>query len=328
MAKGRQKPPKKGVRYIAQKLRKYYPKRYKNFNEALIKSRVIFQELDKRSDPKTKRVNLRNIFSVERIPKKPKDVEPIIPSGFYEAKMFFDIENEFDLIYRQLPEKVYVKSKISKESLPLLQGDKDNAQQIEEKFQEKAYVLYFKDFVDYGNEMLELSQGDTSDDVTCFYTYTKPIKKNGKWIMYIIACDEDGIQCDYGFDPDDFQLPKQFIECPKNFQDMPYNALRREAKKRGIKFKKSPTKSELISELEKQPTPTPTPQPAKPTSKSEQSDVELEKAKTKRIKEETKKLSEENKKRELDLRQQELDMEKIQYGLMTIKEFKDKWGNK
>ena len=62
---GKTKKPKKGIRYIAQKLRKYYPKRYKNYNEALVKARVVFTELNSRQDAKSKKVNLRNIFSVE-----------------------------------------------------------------------------------------------------------------------------------------------------------------------------------------------------------------------------------------------------------------------
>ena len=328
MAKGRQKKPKKGIRYIAQKLRKYYPKRYKNFNEALVKSRVIFDELSKRTDEKLKRVNLRNIFSVERIPKKPKDVEPTIPSGFYEPKPYYDIGNEFDLIELQLPDNVYIESKVSKSNLPILQGDVDNATNIQNEFQQDPYEVYFKDFVDYGNKMLELSQGDTSDDVTCFYTYTKPIRKNGKWVMFIISSDDKGIQCDFGFDPDDFSLPDQFIECPQNYDDMPYNALRREATKKGIKFKKSPTKKELISELKKQSTSEKPSGEKPPKNPKKQDDVELEKSKTKRIEAETKKIEAENKKRELNIREQELDMEKIQYGLMSVDEFKKKWGKK
>ena len=338
MAKGRQKKPKKGIRYIAQKLRKYYPKRYKNFNEALIKSRVIFAELNTRTDEKSKRVNLRNVFSVERIPKKPKDLEPQIPSTFFQSKYFFDIGNEFDLINLQLPDNVYIESKISKSNLPQLKGDADNETNIQNEFQSDPYELYFKDFVDYGNKMLELSRGGggseeaSSSDVTCFYTYTKPIRKNGKWVMYIISSDDEGIQCDFGFDPDDFSLPDQFIECPQNYDDMPYNALRREASKRGIKFKKPPTKKDLIEKLKKSSNETP--QSEKPSSekskkeKTANDEILLEKEKRKTIEAETKKIAEENKKRELDLRQQELDMEKIQYGLMSVDEFKKKWGKK
>jgi hypothetical protein len=326
MAKGRQKKPKKGIRYIAQKLRKYYPKRYKNFNEALLKSRVIFDELSKRTDEKSKRVNLRNIFSVERIPKKPKDEEPDIPSGFYESKYFFDIGNEFDLIYRQLPENVFIESKVSKSNLPQLKGDEDNETKIQTEFQADPYELYFKDFVDYGNKMLELGQGDYNEN-SLYYTYTKPIRKNGKWVMYIISSDDEGIQCDYGFDPDDFSLPDQFVECPKDYEDMPYNVLRREARQQGIKFKKSPTKKDLISELKKQSKPE-KPTAEKPKKNKKSLDVDSEKEKTKRIEAEAKKLDAENKKRELDLREQELDMEKIQYGLMSVDEFKKKWGKK
>jgi len=322
MAKGRQK---KGVRYIAQKLRKYYSKRYKTYAEALDKARIIFKELEKRTDEKNRRVNLRNIFSVERIPKKPKDVEPIIPSGFYEPKYFWQIVDEFDLIYRQLPENVYVESKVSKSNLPQLQGDKDNATKILNEFQTDPYELYFKDFVDYGNKMLELGNGDYEENAL-YYIYTKPIRKEGKWVMYIITTDEDGIQCDFGFDPDNFTLPEQFVECPQDFPNMPYNVLRREARQKGIKFSKSPTKKQLIEELEKRKkTATPKETPSKKTTSKKTNEIELE---TKKLEAETKKLEAENKKRELDLREQELDMEKIQYGLMTADEFRKKWNKK
>ena len=339
MAKGRQKKPKKGIRYIAQKLRKYYPKRYKNFNEALVKSRVIFDELSKRTDEKSKRVNLRNIFSVERIPKKPKDEEPTIPSGFYEPKPYYDIGNEFDLIELQLPKNVYIESKISKSNLPLLQGDVDNETNIQTEFQQSPYEVYFKDFVDYGNKMLELSGGETSSDVTCFYTYTKPIRKNGKWTMFIISSDDEGIQCDFGFDPDDFSLPDQFIECPQNYDDMPYNALRREASKKGIKFKKSPTKKDLIEKLKKYSNEKP--QSEKPSSekpkkeKNAKDEISLEKEKTKQKEADVKKLAEENRKlelllkdKQLDIENKQLDLEALQWGAMTPEEFKKKWGKK
>jgi hypothetical protein len=329
---GKTKKPKKGIRYIAQKLRKYYPKRYKNYNEALVKARVVFTELNSRQDAKSKKVNLRNIFSVERIPKKPKDEFPEIPEKFFEANYFYEVGDVFEEIRTQLPNNVFVESKISKTGLPILQGFEDNALKIQEEFNQEPYELYFKDFVEYGNKLLDLSGGKTSDYVNLFYTFTTPIRKNGKWVMYLISCDQDSIKCDFGFDPDEANLPDQFIECPTNYEDMPYNTLRTEAKKQGIKFKKSPTKKHLVSALKKTETPPP-PKDSKTSKKSTESDsIALEKEKqktitseTKKIEAEAKKIAEENRKKELDIRQQELDMEKIQYGIMTVAEFKKKW---
>jgi hypothetical protein len=315
------KRAKKGVRYIAQKLRKYYPKRYKNFNEALVKARTIKSELDLRSDEKTKRVNLRNIFSIERIPKKPKDVAPDIPDLFYEAKNYFEIIDVAFQISTQLPEKVYVESKISKENLPLLKGMTDNETIFRQETGKELEEEYFKDFIDWGNELQKLSD----NKYPMFYVFLPPIRKNGKWVMYLVSSDDDGIKCDYGFDPEISGTPTDIFVCPDNYEDMPYNSLRTEVKKRGIKAK-TPTKTELIrllKENDKEKAPKPAPPKEKKSDKSET--LALEKEKTKQKEAEAKILSEKNKQRELDLREQELDMEKIQYGLMTVAEFKKKW---
>lgn len=321
------KRPKKGVRYIAQKLRKYYPKRYKNFNEALVKARIIKSELDIRSDEKTKRVNLRNIFSIERIPKKPKDVEPEIPDLFYEAKNYFEIVDVTFQISTQLPEKVYVESKISKTNLPLLKGMTDNETIYKAETGRELEDDYFKDFIDWGNELQKLSD----NKYPMFYVFLPPVKKNGKWVMYLVSSDDEGIKCDYGFDPEIKSQPTDIFVCPDNFEDMPYNTLRTEAKKRGIKAK-NPTKADLVrllKENEKEKAPKPLPPKEKKSDKLDKSDtLALEKEKTKQKEAEAKILSEKNKQRELDLREQELDMEKIQYGLMTVAEFKKKWGKK
>jgi len=328
--KKKTKRPKKGVRYIAQKLRKYYPKRYKNFNEALIKSRLIKSELDLRSESKEKKVNLKNIFSIERIPKKIKDLEPNIPDLFYEAKNYFEIIDVPFQISSQLPDNVYVESKISKSNLPLLQGMTDNEEKYKSETGNNLEEDYFKDFLDYGNDLQKLSD----NKYPMFFVFLPPIRKNGKWVMYLVSSDDEGIKCDYGFDPEIKTIPSDIFVCPDNYEDMPYNSLRTEIKKRGIKAK-NPTKQELVKLLkqnDQSKAPSPQPPPPQSSKKNEKTDksekLELEKEKTKQKEAEVKILSEKNKQRELDLREQELDMEKIQYGLMTVQEFKKKWGNK
>jgi hypothetical protein len=106
---------------------------------------------------------------------------------------------------------------------------------------------------------------------------------------------------------------------------MPYNSLRTEIKKRGIKTK-TPTKKQLVELLRKDDklnAPESKKQPKTTTSTADP--ISLEKEKQKTLKAETQKIAEQNKSRELDIRQQELDMEKIQYGLMSVAEFKKKW---
>lgn len=329
------KRAKKGVRYIAQKLRKYYPKRYKNFNEALVKARIIKSELDLRSDEKTKRVNLRNIFSIERIPKKTKEDEPKIPDEFYIAKNYFEVVDVPFRIQAQLPNNVYVESKISSEKLPLLKGMTDNQKNYKEATGNDLAEDYFKDFLDYGNELQRLSD----NQYPMFFVYLPPIRKNGKWVMYLVSSDDEGIKCDYGFDPENPITPTQIFVCPDNFEDMPYNSLRTEAKKRGIKTK-NPTKDELVKllkENQKQKTEQPPASPKeKKSEKSEKSEkLELEKEKTKQKEADVKKLAEENRKlelllkdKQLDIENKQLDLEALQWGAMTPEEFRKKWGNK
>jgi hypothetical protein len=314
--------PKKGVRYIAQKLRKYYPKRYKTFNEALEKARKIKSELDLRSEETEKRVNLKNIFSVERIPRQPKDEKPEIPEKFYEAFDYFMVIDVPDLIRTQLPENVYVKSKISKENLPLFRGLTDNVQKFEAETGKDLEDEYFDDFLKWGNDLQNLSE----NKYPMFYTFLPPIRENGKWVMYLVSSDDEGVKCDYGFDPEVSGSPTEIYVCADEYEDMPYNSLRSEVRKRGIKTK-NPTKKELVKLLRQNDNEkSPEPKKIKEKKSTDTDNLAIEKEKTKQKEADVKLLSEQNKKRELDLRQQELDMEKIQYGLMTIAEFKKKWG--
>lgn len=322
--RSKQRRPKKGVRYIAQKLRKYYPKRYKNYNDALIKARLIKSELDLRSDAKEKRVILRNIFSVERIPKKQKVEEPKIPEKFYEAYNYFEIIDVADEIGTQLPDNVYVESKISKSDLPLLKGMTDNVAKFKSETGKELEEEYFSDFIRWGNELQAISE----NKYPMFYTFLPPIRKNGKWVMYLVSSDDGGVKCDYGFDPEKSSSPTEVFTCADNYEDMPYNSLRSEVRKRGIKTK-NPNKKQLIDILrqdDKQKAPEPKKTPQKKPSDTDA--LAIQKEKTKQAEAEAKILSEKNKSRELDIRQQELDMEKIQYGLMSVSEFKKKWGNK
>jgi len=318
----KQRRPKKGVRYIAQKLRKYYPKRYKNYNEALEKARKIKSELDLRSEKIEKRVNLKNIFSVERIPRQPKDEKPEIPEKFYDAFNYFEVIDVAFEIQTQLPENVYVKSKISKESLPLLRGLTDNEEKFKAETGKELEEEYFSDFIKWGNELQTLSD----NKYPMFFTFLPPIRENGKWVMYLVSSDDGGIKCDYGFDPEIGGSPNEIYVCADDYENMPYNSLRSEVRKRGIKTK-NPTKKDLVQILRQDDkNKAPEPKKSKEKKSSDTDSLAIEKEKTKQKEADVKLLSEQNKKRELDLRQQELDMEKIQYGLMTIAEFKKKWG--
>ena len=322
--------PKKGVRYIAQKLRKYYPKRFPTYKEALTKAKTIKSQLDLRPDEQSKKVNLKNIFSIERIPriKKTPIEEPIIPEKFYQAYEYFYIIDVPTDIASQLPENVFVESKISKESLPLLQGLTDNVVEFYKSTGKELENEYFSDFINYGNVLQSIS----GNKYPMFFTYTKPKLIDGKWIMYLITCDEGDeetppTKCDYGFDPENPQTPTEFVVSCQNYEEMPYNSLRSEVKKRGIKTK-NPTKKDLIEILksyDKKDAPEPKKSVKKPT---ETDSLSLAKETTKQKEAEAKILAEKNKSRDLDIEEKKLDLNLIKYDLMDLEEFKKKWGLK
>jgi hypothetical protein len=168
-----------------------------------------------------------------------------------------------------------------------------------------------------------------------FYTFLPPIRKNGKWVMYLVSSDDGGVKCDYGFDPEKSSSPTEIFTCADNYEDMPYNSLRSEAKKQGIKLK-NPTKAKLVDALrEKAKKDAPEPKKSKTKKQSNDDLLAVEKEKTKQKEAEIKILEQKNKQKELDLKQQEidlrkqeLDMEKIQWGAMDVEEFKKRWGNK
>ena len=100
----------KGVRYIAQKLRKYYPKRYPSFNSALDRARIILQELQAQGKP----VSVVNMFGVERVPRIPKEEMPEIPEEYLDVQDFFDISDYPSIIETKLPINLFISSKVSK----------------------------------------------------------------------------------------------------------------------------------------------------------------------------------------------------------------------
>lgn len=313
----KKRKPTKGIRYIALKLKKYYPKRFPKFPDALKKARIIFDALKSEN----KRVTVVNIFSIERHHRKPKEEKPLIPPMLLDASPFFDLTLTPDNIENFLPTNLKVKSKLSSSSLPLLDGGVDND---EEQYAGYVYEQYFKTFVNWSNELAAVTQ----NQYPTYFCFTEPQFKNGEWITEIITCSEDGIKCDFGFDPDSAATPSQ-IFISDDYGNKKFNELRKLVKERGLETSKRPTTDELIKLLRKDDA-SKAPQPSPKSKKSAATEKEADSLKKteleiKKIEAETKKIEAENEKRKLNIREQELDMEKIQYGLMTVKEFKAKW---
>jgi len=341
---------KKGLPYLASKLRKYYPKRYPKgkvgYELSLKRAREIKTELDSRSDEKSKRITVRNMFSVERVARIPKEAipsEPKLPSSFTKGNPYWELDPKvfWKVVESQLPTTLFIKSKISRDDLSLLQGGVDN--KIEkEKENIEFYEEYFQDFVKWGNKMAELDPTTSSDSPNLVYfCLTIPIFKNGKWVSDLISCNPDGIKCDFGFDPEKPNAePDDLFICDDNYETLSYNELRKEVKSRGIKLKNPNTKA-LISALRKdddkksasskEKTPSGAQKTEKTTTPVSVLSAEEIKLEEKRIslaeKREARKQKEaDNIEKELNLRAQELDLKKVELNLMTKEEFKKRWG--
>jgi hypothetical protein len=341
---------KKGLPYLASILRRYYPKRYPKgkigYALSLQRAREIKIELEKRPDEKSRRFTVRNMFSVERktrIAKEPIASEPKLPSYFTEGIPYWELDPKvfWKTVEDQLPKTLFIKSKISRDDLPILQGGVDNKSE-KQKENIEFYEEYFQDFVKWGNQMADLDPNTSSDSPNLVYfCLTTPVLKNDKWVSYLISCAKDGIKCDFGFDPENPTAePDKLFVCDDNYELLSYNELRKEAKTRGIKLK-NPKSKDLIKALrkdddkksaeKKQKAPQKAPDEEKkdvPTSKLSPEEIKLEE---KRIslaekRESRKKQEADNKQRELDIREKELDLKQVELNLMDKETFKKKWG--
>lgn len=342
---------KKGLSYLASILRRYYPKRYPKgkigYALSLQRAREIKIELEKRPDEKSRRFTVRNMFSVERktrIPKEPIASEPKLPSYYTEGIPYWELDPKvfWKDVKDDLPTSLFIKSKISRDDLPILQGGVDN-QLEKQKENIEFYAEYFQDFVKWGNQMADLDPNTSSDSPNLVYfCLTTPVLKNDKWVSYLISCAKDGIKCDFGFDPENTTAePDKLFVCDDNYETLPYNQLRKEVKSRGIKLK-NPKAKDLISALRKDddkktavsaqkasPTSEKSEKQPSPTSKLSDEEIKLEQKRlsNEEKREDRKMLEAKNKERELDIRKQEADLKKVELKIWTIEQFKEKWGD-
>jgi hypothetical protein len=187
----KKKLPKKGVRYIASKLNKYFEKRYPTKKGALPKAKEVLSQLKSNGE----KVTIKNISKLIRTPRgttPKKGVAPTIYRELLEEKDYFGLVQYPEWIQATTNE-VWFYSKIFPEGMPMIQGGSS-----------VEYSDYFRPFVEYINKMIALEQGN--DDlyqkewqVVC----KKPNNKNPRkrWESEIIVIGSDGIEYIFGFDP-------------------------------------------------------------------------------------------------------------------------------
>ena len=193
--KDKKKKPTKGVRYIAQVLRKYQKKKYPSNKEAMPEARKILNKL--RSEGKS--VNIKNIWGESRERRKPKEEKdkgvPFVNPELLKSQEYFKLVSYPSWISSS-SNKVYFtfddKSRIIPANLPEIQGN-DTVD----------YFTYFAPFVNYINKLVantDKSRYETEFRVYCTTPEKNPNKGN-RWESKIRCVDEYGDETDYGFDP-------------------------------------------------------------------------------------------------------------------------------
>lgn len=180
---------KKGIKYIAQSLTKYFGKKYSSYKVALPRAR----ELKKLLVGQKKKVGLKAIFEQERKKRGPKLTAPELPQELAQESYYFDLV-DYPVWITRCDNRIWFKSKLWPKALPDIQGGST-----------PEYNDYFGPFVNYINS---LSQGFSKEDrqyehdwlVTC----TTPVynKNKSRWESTIISIDATGASVTYGFDPE------------------------------------------------------------------------------------------------------------------------------
>jgi len=182
---------RKGISYIARTLRKYYPSRYKNYSDALTRARELSVEL---SDAGL-RVTVRNIKSLSKLSNDVVSKTIQISERLLVPSHYFDITDYSSLISLE-SDKILFSSKVSSPDLPPIKGGGV-----------AEYQKYFKPFVDYMNKV-QASYNDSVYHTELFVKVTTPVfnKKSKLYNCFIVSCDADGEENDYGFNPSDVNL--------------------------------------------------------------------------------------------------------------------------
>ena len=178
----------KGIRYIAQTLKKYYESAYPSYSAALPKAREIKAQLDSLKQP----VQVKNIRSLLRIRKTGRKAGPEIDPKLLQASYYFELV-DYPVYIARCSNEIWFKSKLFPSGAGEIQGGSL-----------PDYEKYFAQFVNYVNSMAALSDPeekryDTEWNVKC--TVPKFNRSKKRWESEILSIDANGNEYNYGFDP-------------------------------------------------------------------------------------------------------------------------------
>ena len=216
----------KGVRYIANTLKKTYNKDYPRYTDALPEARRVFAQLkDGRLN-----VNKKNIKYIIKPPKPKLKGGPELPKAMLSEMDYFMLNDYIGLIASS-PKNIYFTSEIFPATIKQpLQGGR-----------EYTYENLFSPFVDYFNAI----QKQSVDAADGRYTPTsdwvlvkteKPTKQGKKFIAKIVF--ETNLKFDYGWDPKKASAtPKEDLVAPVIEKEKPAEP-KKESPKTDIELEK------------------------------------------------------------------------------------------
>lgn len=185
----KRKPVYKGVKYIADKLYTYYPKKFPKKYLAKNKAREINKQLKVLNLPAT----LKNINSLVRKQRTGRKGAPTIDSGLLKLSYYFELA-DYPVYIARTSNEIFFTSKLFPSGVKEIQGGTL-----------PVFESTFAPFVSYVNSISKFSNPDekrydTEWNVTCTPPVFNPSKK--RWESKIISTDANGREYDYGFKPD------------------------------------------------------------------------------------------------------------------------------
>jgi hypothetical protein len=242
MAKRKGKIKTKGVRYISEKLNKYFSKKYPTKKSASEKAKEVLSIL-KSNNEKVTIKNISNLIRKKREKGKSKDDAPKLYRELQNPSEYFLLSSYPDWIQLTTNE-IWFDSKISPTGLPMIQGGSV-----------APYQDYFKDFVDYINGMIALEEGNEDLYRTEYFVVcTKPNKRNPRrrWESKILAIGSDGIPYNFGFDPNNPEKEATRVDTtPSNREGQKWDEEEPESKETPKKEPKSKSKAKPKAEKPK-----------------------------------------------------------------------------
>jgi hypothetical protein len=209
----KRKTQTKGVRYIAEKLNKYFVKKYPTKKGALPKAKEILETLKSKPNKEEQKVTIKNISKLIREPRDGRPKKGEAPKLFRELAVeqdYYELSNYPEWIQKTTNE-IWFNSTISPDGLPMIQGGSV-----------VKYEEYFKSFMDYANEMIALTEGNMdSANMEYKVVCTKPNNKNARkrWESEILSIGSDGIQYNFGYDPKNPNFVPTMVEMTPKGRD-------------------------------------------------------------------------------------------------------------